>query len=79
MLLEGFLELFLKAFGDGVGFAPLENLNGLAGRINDDPAIGALGDMGLQLLAKLGVHIAVQVVGDFAQQLATGNQSSLPF
>ena len=66
MLAKGFSEAGLEGFGDGVRLAALIDLDRLAGGVNDHPAVRALSDVLLQLLAELGLDFAVQVIGDFA-------------
>ena len=63
---ERFAQAALEGFGEGIGFAALIDLDRLAGRIEDHPAVGALRDVLLKLLAGRQLDLAVQVVGDFA-------------
>src|SRR5690242_6038827 len=71
---EGGHEAALDVGRNGLRVHALIDLDRLAGRVGDDPAVRTFGDVCLELGADLGVERLFQVVAQFAKKVLTGKQ-----
>lgn len=60
--------------GDIAGFEALEDLDGLARGIADNPAVGALAEMSFQLDADFASGLLVEIIGQLGEKFFTCKQ-----
>jgi len=76
---DGGVEAVAEAGGEIVNLMGAVNLDGLAGGIEDDLAVAAFAEVGLQLGADLGGYRVVDQVVEQGEELFAGHFSVLDF
>ncbi len=78
LLFQGFHQPCLDVLRNFLRLHSFEYLNGLLGRVADDPAIGTFVDMPLELGPEARIQSVVEKVAHFRQELLTGKQTRRP-
>jgi hypothetical protein len=73
------VEAFAEFGGELVDFVLAIDGDGLAGGVEDDFAVVALADVGLDFGEEGGVDLAVEVVGKLGEEIGAGHGFGLPF
>jgi hypothetical protein len=68
----------LDVGGNGLSVEAFVDLQSLLRGIDDDKAIGALGDVSFKVDLGGSIHIRVEVIVEFLKELFTGNQGNPP-
>jgi len=67
------MEPLLELGGQLVELVVAVDLNGLAGGIENDLAVFAGVGVGADLLEQFGADVAVEVIGEFAEEIGAGH------
>jgi len=78
LFLERFHQSGLYIRRDGLRLEAFVYLDRALSRVQDHPAVGAVGDMLLQLLTNLAIHRIVQELAEFIQEVFTCKQIRRP-
>lgn len=76
---NGSVQALAQLGGEFVNFVFAVDLDGLAGGVQNNLAVVALADMGLHFSEELGVDLAVEVVGEFGEEIGAGHDWGPPF
>jgi hypothetical protein len=79
LLHDGGVEALAELGGKLVDLMLAVDGDGLAGGVEDDLAVVALADVGLDLGEELRVDFAIEVVGELGEKISAGHGFGLPF
>ena len=79
LLHDGGVEALAEFGGELVDFVLAVDGDGLAGGVEDDLAVVALADVGLDFGEEFGVDFAVEVVGELGEEIGAGHGLALRF